>query len=91
MPSSRQRVDAVPREFYVTKALKSSRSLLDTLPELTEEEVLKALDLEFETRRRKVLIDRLIQKAAELQYHSYLNSLKEKYHGTSQKRSPHPG
>lgn len=43
-----------------------------------------ALEVEAGSRRRGVILDKLIQKAAELHRHSYLQILKEKYHhGTS--------
>lgn len=70
------------RNWYVRKALTSSRSLASVIGELTEEEVLHALEVESESSRRSVMIDRLIQKAAELNRHSYLKTLKEQFHGT---------
>ena len=67
------------RQFYISKALKSSRSLEQILSELTEEEVLHVLEVEVGSRRRSVMIDRLIQKAAEVNRKSYIAKLKEKF------------
>ena len=67
------------RQFYISKALKSSRSLEQILSELTEEEVLHVLEVEVGSRRRSVMIDRLIQKAAEIHRKSYIAKLKEKF------------
>jgi hypothetical protein len=67
------------RQFYISKALKSSRSLEQVLSELTEEEVLHVLEVEVGSRRRSVMIDRLIQKAAELNRKQYIANLKEKF------------
>ncbi len=78
------------RNWHITKALASSRSLSDVIGELTEEEVLHALSIESESRRRSVIIDRLILKAAELHRITYINQLKEKHHGTCQIRSSDP-
>ena len=44
---------------------------------------MQALEVEAGSRRRGVILDKLIQKAAELHRHTYLQILKEKYHGTS--------
>lgn len=82
----------MPRDWHIRKALTSSRSLSQIIGELTEEEVIQALQIESESRRRTVIIDRLILKAAELHRVSYINQLKEKYHhGTTQICCSHPG
>lgn len=66
------------REWHLQLALKSYRELVKIIDELTEEEVLAALELEKSSLRRKSLIDRLIQKAGDLHRQNYVNSLKEK-------------
>ena len=70
------------RKFYISKALTSSRQLAQVLGELTEAEVLHVLEVEAGSRRRSVMMDKLIQKAAELNRISYLNSLQEKFNAT---------
>lgn len=54
----------------------------EVLPELTEDEVKAALELESGSRRRRSILDRLISRAIRLNELSYAKSLKEKYHGT---------
>ena len=78
------------RDWFISKALKSSRSLSEVINELTEEEILHVLQIEVESGARSVMVERLIRKAAEVHNRSYLKSLKEKFHGTSQKHHPHP-
>lgn len=73
--------------WRINKALSSFRSLLSVIEELTEEEVLHVLKVEAGSRRRSVMIDKLIQKSAELNRRSYIRNLKEKYNGTNKKRS----
>jgi hypothetical protein len=76
------------RQWYVTKALESARQLQDTIDELSEEEVIAALELESGSRRRGSIIDRLISRAVRLNELKYVTHLKEKYHGTSTIESP---
>lgn len=71
------------RKWHLDQALDSYASLENVLHELTEEEVLAALDLEAGTRRRRSLIDRLISRAVRIRESSYSSQLKEKYHGSS--------
>ncbi len=70
------------RQWHISKALKSSRSLNEVINELTEEELLHVLQVEVESRRRSVVIDRLILKAAEVNRLKYIANLKEKSYGT---------
>lgn len=67
------------RKFEVTRALDSFGALVSGLNDLTEEEVIAALDLESSTRRRQSFIDRLISRAVRLNEVSYSRQLKEKY------------
>ncbi len=76
------------REWHLTEALKSARSLREYIDELTEEEVIAALELESGSNRRQSIIDRLISKAARLNELQYVKNLKEKYHGTYPIESP---
>ncbi len=62
----------------VKRALASARNLNDMINELTEEEVLAALEFECETQRRSSMVDRLIAKAAEFNQQTFIKSLKEK-------------
>lgn len=75
------------RKFTVAQALESYPALAQHLNDLTEEEVLAALELEAATQRRGSMLSRLISRAVRLNEVRYANQLKEKYCGTSQKSS----
>lgn len=78
------------RKFLLTQALASFSALNERLKELTEAEVLAALELESATTRRQSIIDRLISRAVRLNELNYQRHLKEKFNGTpqeSEKRS----
>lgn len=47
------------RKWHVDQALHSYRTLVKILLELTEGELLKALEVESQTRRRKAIMSRL--------------------------------
>lgn len=79
------------RKWYLDQALTSYPSLKRVLSELTQEEVLAALDLESATLRRKSLIDRLIQRAVRLNEVVYSRQLKEQYHHGKSTKSPVQG
>lgn len=70
------------RQWYVSEALHSMRRLEEIIDELSQEEIIAALDLESGSRRRKSIINRLISKAVRLNELAYSNKLKEFYHGT---------
>jgi hypothetical protein len=70
------------RQWQVTEALSSMRRLADLIDELTEAEVLAALELEAGSQRRRSIVDRLISRAVRLNELNYSKTLKEKYHGT---------
>jgi len=72
------------RKHLVGQALSSFSALHDVINDLTEDEVLAALDLEAATNRRRSLIDRLISRAVRINEQRYQRHLKEKYHGTSE-------
>lgn len=67
------------RQYYIGEALKSFTSLNRVLEELTEDEVLAALELETATLRRKSVADRLLFRAARLRNDAYLSQLQEKF------------
>jgi hypothetical protein len=67
------------REWYVGRALDSFQSLLEVLMELTADEVIAALELESQSRRRRAIVDRLVSRAIRLNEISYAAQLKEKY------------
>ena len=67
------------RPWHIAKALKSVRSLDEVLGELTEEEVLRVLEIEVGGSRRSSVIDRLLHQAVELNRQTYEAKLKEKY------------
>jgi len=71
------------RNWHVTEALTSVRRLRAILPDLRAEEVVKALQLEVESANRANIVRLLTHKAAELNQHVFLQTLKEKLkHGT---------
>ena len=70
------------RQWHVQEALASYLSLQTMMSELTEQEVLRALEVEHRTRRRRSIIDRLIARAVRLNEITYQQQLKEKYHAT---------
>jgi hypothetical protein len=76
------------RQWHVTEALSSMRRLHELIDELTEEEVLAALELESGSQRRSSIVDRLISRAVRLNELKYSKQLKEKYHGTSIVENP---
>ena len=71
------------RKWYLNQALASYPSLKRVLGELTQEEVLAALELESSTLRRRSLIDRLISRAIRLNELTFTRQLKEKFNGKS--------
>lgn len=82
---------ASARKFYVTQALASYSSLIRTLDDLTEEEVLACLKLEAASQRRRSILDRLISRAVRLNELAYNQHLKEQFHGTRSQQDPHRG
>lgn len=76
------------RSWFVSEALKSARRLQEIVDELSEVEVIAALELESQSQRRGSIIDRLISRAVRLNEIKYAVQLKEKYHGTSTIESP---
>lgn len=70
------------RTWFVSEALQSARRLQEIIDELSEEEVIAALELESQSQRRRSIIDRLISRAVRLNEIKYVVQLKEKYHGT---------
>ncbi len=72
------------RDWHIGRALASFRSLHQIIGELTEEEVLHVLEVESGSRRRGVILDKLILRAANINRSNYITYLKEKHHGTRQ-------
>lgn len=70
------------RQWFIGEALNSFSSLNRVLLQLTEDEVLRCLELESSTLRRRTIIDRLISRAVRMRELSYTRQLKEKFHGT---------
>lgn len=71
------------RKWHMSQALHSFGSLTNVINELTEEEVLAALEIEAAARRRQSIIDRLIARAVRMRELSYAIHLKERFRGTS--------
>ena len=67
--------------WRVHKALDSVRSLNSFIGELTETEVLHVLKVESASLKRKMVMNKLILKAAELNRLTYIQTLKEKCYG----------
>lgn len=76
------------RKWHLNQALTSYPSLKRVLNELTEEEVLAALDLESRTLRRRSIVERLISRATRLNELSYNRQLKEKFHHGTHSQDP---
>ena len=64
--------------WRTSRALESFRELLKVVEELTEEEVYECLKLEVETQRRKTIIDRLIQRAGDINRTTFELELRKK-------------
>lgn len=71
------------RKWYTDRALDSYAELNEVVGELTEEEVLACLTLEASTRRRRSILNRLIQRAVRLRSVELTRQLKEQFHATS--------
>ena len=76
------------RRAVVAQALESFQGLTSTLGEMTENEVIAALEVESSALRRQTVIDRLISRAVRLRELSYAASLKEKFCGKSKVDDP---
>lgn len=76
------------RQWYVAQALNSFSSMVSVLGELTEAEVIAALETESRAQRRKAILDRLVSRAVRLNEIAYSKKLKEKYHGTQPLQRP---
>jgi hypothetical protein len=74
------------RKWYIDEALHSFARLMRVINRMTEEEVLEALKLESETRRRPTIMSRLIGKAARLNELQYVNHLKTRFSYGTEKR-----
>ena len=67
------------RDTAIQQAMSDWASFQEVLPQLTEEEVLRCLELEAGTQRRRSWLIRLIQRAVRINEVNYSNSLKERY------------
>lgn len=67
------------RKWYVDEALHSFSRLMAVINRMTQEEVLEALKLESETRRRPSIMTRLIGKSARLNELQYVDQLKKRF------------
>lgn len=72
------------RTKLIGQALQSFSALNGVINDLTEAEVLAALDLEAASSRRPSVLDRLISRAVRINEQQYQRQLKEKYRGTSE-------
>jgi hypothetical protein len=71
------------RKWHISRALESYSSLNRIVNELTENEVITCLHLEAGSRRRRSIINRLIQRAVRLRTIETTRQLKEQFHATS--------
>jgi hypothetical protein len=67
------------RKFMVARALESAATLNEILHQLTMKEIMKALDLEADSQRRRSIISTLARRAARLQRQEFIQQLSEKY------------
>lgn len=67
------------RGWYVSQVLDSFVRLTELLSELTEDEVLAALHLESQSRRRRSIMDRLVSRAVRLNELKYAETLRLKF------------
>lgn len=67
------------RVWYVNEVLSTVNRCIKVLPELTKKEVLKALEIESSSLRRKSIVNRLIGRAARINELEYVNKLKVRY------------
>lgn len=74
------------RKACIDQALTSYPSLKTIVNELTEEEVMAALEIESATRRRQSIVLRLIARANRINELRYVAQLKQKFHADSGKR-----
>ena len=65
------------RKWYISRALESYRALGSVIEDLTYDEVIRCLDIESGSMRRRSLIDKLLKRAVQLT----TLALQEKYHG----------
>ena len=68
------------RKACIDQALTSYPSLKAIVNELTEEEVMAALEIESATRRRQSIVLRLIARANRINELRYVAELKKKFH-----------
>ena len=76
------------RDWLVAQTLNSFGGLRVNLRQLSEEEVLRCLEVEASSQRRQSVTDRLIKRAVRLRELSYARHLKEKFNGTHPVEDP---
>jgi len=69
----------MPREWYVSEALRSWRRLNEILHELTVEELESALEIEYGSKRRRSMIKRLTSRIAAISHHTHVVQLEKEY------------
>jgi hypothetical protein len=65
--------------WNIGRALDSYASLCDVVNRMTEDEIHKALEIESSTKRRTVIINRLIARLVRMNELRYVAELREKY------------
>lgn len=70
------------REFYLARALDSVRSLADVLGELTDEELIRAVELEEGSLRRKSVLTLLYRQLRVNARRDHEAKIKEKLNGS---------
>lgn len=76
------------REFYTRQAVESFRAQAAVLPFLTQSEIVAALRLEAATRRRRVILNRLISRGTAIAAAVAAYELKRIAYGAPTKRPP---
>jgi hypothetical protein len=72
------------RQWHVKLALESMTSLMGVVNELTHDEAIYCLNLESRTQRRRSIVNVLIARAVKMLKLSYMQQLKEIYHGSEE-------
>ena len=70
------------REYYLTRALESVRSCSDVICEMTPDEIVRAIELEEGSKRRKSVLTVLYRQSRVLASREHAAKLKEKIHGS---------
>jgi hypothetical protein len=74
--------EASLRSYFLIRALKSVRSCSDVIRQMTQDEIVRAIQLEEGSLRRESLLKVLYRQSRVLARNQHLANLQEKIHGT---------